>query len=210
MATRPATAPDAAPSVVAWPDFSRSTMSQPSIAAAAATNVFRNACAATPLAASAEPALKPNHPNHRMPVPSSVSGNECGGIGSPGQPRRLPRMSTSASAPAPALTWTTVPPAKSSAPRSASQPPANTQWATGRYTRIDHRVMKPTHADPAHAVGDGAGDQRGRDDGERQLERHERQRRDRARQRARSRSFSPTKSKLPIRPPLPGSPKASE
>ena len=49
--------------------------------AAAATNVFRNACAATPFAASAEPALNPNQPNHRMPVPSSVSGSECGGIG---------------------------------------------------------------------------------------------------------------------------------
>ena len=82
IATSPATAPDAAPSVVACPPLIRSTISQPSIAAAAATNVFMNACAATPLAASAEPALKPNQPNHRMPVPSNVSGSECGGIGS--------------------------------------------------------------------------------------------------------------------------------
>ncbi len=36
------------------------------------------AWAATPLAASAEPALKPAQPNHRMPVPSMVSGRLCG------------------------------------------------------------------------------------------------------------------------------------
>ena len=32
---------------------------------------------------------------------------------------------------APALTWTTVPPAKSMAPRLPSQPPPHTQWQTG-------------------------------------------------------------------------------
>jgi hypothetical protein len=39
------------------------------------------------------------------------------------------RAATSAATPA--FTWTTVPPAKSSAPRSASQPPPHTQWAIG-------------------------------------------------------------------------------
>ena len=40
----------------------------------------------------------------------------------------------------PALMWTTVPPAKSSAPRLNSQPVGlNTQWATGEYTSTDHR-----------------------------------------------------------------------
>ena len=81
IATSPATAPDAAPSVVGWPLRSRSTISHASIAAAAATNVLMNAWAARPFAPSAEPALKPNHPNHRIPVPSMVSGSECGGIG---------------------------------------------------------------------------------------------------------------------------------
>src|SRR6478736_9061541 len=84
MATSPATAPDAAPSVVACPACHRSTTSHVIIAAAAALKVFMNACAATPSAASAEPALKPNQPNHRMPVPSNVSGSEWGGIGSRG------------------------------------------------------------------------------------------------------------------------------
>ena len=74
MATRPATAPEAAPSVVACPLFSRSTTSQPSMAAEAARNVFMMAEAAMPLAASAEPALKPVQPNHRMPVPITVMG----------------------------------------------------------------------------------------------------------------------------------------
>jgi hypothetical protein len=64
IATRPATAPEAAPRVVAWPDSTFSTTSQPSMAAEAARNVFMIACAAMPSAASAEPALKPAHPNH--------------------------------------------------------------------------------------------------------------------------------------------------
>jgi hypothetical protein len=48
-------------------------------AAAAARKVFMNAWTAWPLAASAEPALKPNQPNHKMPVPSMTSGMEWGG-----------------------------------------------------------------------------------------------------------------------------------
>lgn len=72
MATSPATAPDAAPIVVARPLRSRSTISQPSIAADGARNVFMMAWAATPLAARAEPALNPAHRNHKMPVPNTV------------------------------------------------------------------------------------------------------------------------------------------
>ncbi len=209
IATSPATAPDAAPSVVACPVLTFSTISQPSIAAAAATNVFMNACAATSLAASADPALKPNHPNHRIPVPSSVSGSECGGIGSRGQPRRLPSNNTSASAPAPAFTCTTVPPAKSSAPRSASQPPANTQCATGRYTRIDHSAMNHTHAlkrrrsaiAPVMSAGvitaKVSWNATNAIVGMEPVV-------------VCATSFRPTKSKLPIQPPFPASPNASE
>ena len=54
------------------------------MAAAAATKVLMSAWAASPLAPSAEPALKPNQPNHRMPVPMSVQGRLCGGIGASG------------------------------------------------------------------------------------------------------------------------------
>ena len=39
------------------------------MAAAAAKWVFTSACTATSLPASAEPALNPNQPNHRIPVP---------------------------------------------------------------------------------------------------------------------------------------------
>ena len=76
-----------------------------------------------PLAARAEPALKPNQPNHRMPVPSMTKGIEWGGEPSRGQPLRLPSTSTQARAAMPAFTWMAVPPAKSSEPRWPSQPP---------------------------------------------------------------------------------------
>ena len=81
IATRPATAPEAPPRVVAWPSLRRSTASQPSMAAEAARNVFMIACPAMPSAASAEPALNPAQPNHRMPVPSTVMGRLWGCIG---------------------------------------------------------------------------------------------------------------------------------
>jgi hypothetical protein len=55
-------------------------------------------------------------------------------------------MMQSTSAAAPAFTCTTAPPAKSSAPRSNSQPPPKIQWHTGTYTSNDHSAMKPTHA----------------------------------------------------------------
>jgi hypothetical protein len=51
------------------------------MAADAARNVFISAWAAMPSAARAEPALNPAQPNHRMPVPSTVSGRLWGGIG---------------------------------------------------------------------------------------------------------------------------------
>ena len=67
MATRPATTPEAAPKVVGLPSRIRSTVSQPSMPRQPATRVFRKIAAAVPLAASAEPALKPNQPNHSRP-----------------------------------------------------------------------------------------------------------------------------------------------
>src|SRR5438270_10951578 len=86
MATRPATAPDAAPSVVALPSLMRSTRSQPSMAAAAARWVFMKACTAVRLAARAEPALYPYHPNHKLPMPRSGYGRLRGGLVSSGHP----------------------------------------------------------------------------------------------------------------------------
>ena len=132
MATRPETAPEARPSVVEWPSRSFSTRIQEPAAAAVATCVFMKASPAMPSTASSEPALNPNQPNHSRAAPSSTRGRLCGRIGSFGQPVRLPSTSASARPAAPAFTWTTVPPAKSSMPRSPSQPPPHTQWATGK------------------------------------------------------------------------------
>src|SRR5687768_4198082 len=78
IATRPATAPDATPRVVALRSFIDSTRAQPTAPAAAPRFVARNAEAANPLAPRALPALNPNHPNHRMPVPRIVNVRLCG------------------------------------------------------------------------------------------------------------------------------------
>ncbi len=132
MATRPATAPEAAPRVVAFPSRIFSTNNQPSRAAAAAVLVLTNANPARVSAASSDPALNPNQPNHSRPVPSSTNGRLCGRKLVAGQPLRLPRTSATAMAAAPAFAWTTVPPAKSSAPFLNSHPSGeNTQCATG-------------------------------------------------------------------------------
>ena len=125
----------------------RSMSSHPSIAAAAAMLVFTNAWAAMSLAASADPALNPNHPNHSTPAPSSVHGSMWGGIGCCGHPRRRPMTITTASAAMPALMCTTVPPAKSSAPRRNSHPAGEkTQCATGAYTTISQIPRNQNHA----------------------------------------------------------------
>ncbi|GAA2779910.1 hypothetical protein GCM10020219_059280 [Nonomuraea dietziae] len=42
--------------------------------------------------------------------------------------------------------WTTVPPAKSSMPSWPSQPPPQTQCATGKYTTVAHTSENSTHA----------------------------------------------------------------
>src|SRR5690606_2466219 len=59
MPTRPATAPDAAPSAEGLPLLIASTTVQPTIAAEVARMVLMKARAAVPSAAAAEPALKP-------------------------------------------------------------------------------------------------------------------------------------------------------
>ena len=80
-------------------------------------------------------------------MPSSVSGSECGGIGWPGQPRRLPedddrgeRRDTGVDVHDRAAGEVERAPLEQPARRRS------TQCATGEYTRIDHSAMKPTHA----------------------------------------------------------------
>jgi hypothetical protein len=47
---------------------------------AVASQVLTKASAAVPLASSAEPALKPNQPNHSSEAPIMVIVSECGAI----------------------------------------------------------------------------------------------------------------------------------
>src|SRR5262249_942109 len=89
IATRPATAPLAAPSAVGFPRLIHSASIQLSVAAAVAVLGATNAETASPFDASALPALKPNHPNHRSAAPVIVSGRLCGGIGSEPEPGGL-------------------------------------------------------------------------------------------------------------------------
>src|SRR5437016_91775 len=136
--TRPTTAPVAAPTAVIFPVRIESSTAHVRTAAAAAAFVFTNASAAVPFAASADPALKPNQPNQSSPAPIRTSGTLCGDSGIRRKSRRGPRNHAATRADTPALTWTTVPPAKSSAPIFWSQPPApHTQCASGAYTSVD-------------------------------------------------------------------------
>ena len=72
MATNPTTAPMQAPIADGFRPHIQSKNIQPSIAQADAVLVVANARAAVPLAAPADPALKPNQPNQSMLVPSST------------------------------------------------------------------------------------------------------------------------------------------
>src|ERR1700760_3679465 len=69
MATRPATAPEMAPRTDGLPLVIHSANIQPSAAAAVAICVTVMAMPARPLAATAEPALKPNQPTHSSEAP---------------------------------------------------------------------------------------------------------------------------------------------
>src|SRR5918999_4732740 len=116
IATNPATAPVATPSIVGFSECFHSTSIHTKAAAEAAVFVVTNALAAAPLAPRALPALNPNQPTHSSAAPMTVNGRLCGGMYSLGQPRRLPRTNAHIRAETPELICTTVPPAKSSAP----------------------------------------------------------------------------------------------
>src|SRR5207253_7485006 len=88
IATSPATAPDAAPIVVALLWRIHSGISHPNTAEAAPSWVTMNALAARPPEVRALPALNPNHPNQRMPAPSTTIRTLWGTKPSGPQPRR--------------------------------------------------------------------------------------------------------------------------
>src|ERR1700730_12286651 len=81
-ATRPTTAPTHAPRAVGLRPRHASRNIHASAAEADAVLVVANAMAAWPDGPPADPALKPNHPNHSMPVPSRTKGMFAGVCGS--------------------------------------------------------------------------------------------------------------------------------
>ena len=74
MATRPATKPVEPPTKDGCPVTCFSIANHENIAAAAETWVVTSAWTAKPLAAKADPALKPNQPNHKRPAPNRTKG----------------------------------------------------------------------------------------------------------------------------------------
>src|SRR5512140_1586503 len=82
IATRPATAPAAAPRTLGAPLCSHETVIHVRADIAAAVFVTTNAFAARPPEPSALPALNPNHPNQRRLAPSTVMVASCGSSGS--------------------------------------------------------------------------------------------------------------------------------
>ena len=136
--------------MVALPCRIRSTISQPITAAAVATWVLTNDTAAVVPALSAEPALKPNQPNHSSAGTEQRPAAGCAAASGPCASRSgVPSTMARASAAAPAFTCTAVPPAKSSAfSLSPIKPPLpssrnQTECATGKYTR---QVQPTTNA----------------------------------------------------------------
>src|SRR5438552_14504883 len=111
IATRPATAPDAAPRTVGLPRLIHSLNIQPSAAAAAPVLVAVKALTARPLASSALPALNPNQPTHSSEAPMTVIGRLCGCLVWWPKPRRFPIMIAQPSADITAELWRTGSPA---------------------------------------------------------------------------------------------------
>src|SRR5229473_1311607 len=113
IATRPATAPEIPPSTLGLPVPTHSAAIHPSAAAAAPKCVATKALVASGEAASALPALNPNHPTHSRHAPTVLNTRLCGRIGSTRYALRGPRYSAHTSAEIPDVMCTTVPPAKS-------------------------------------------------------------------------------------------------
>src|SRR6266851_1558061 len=78
IATRPTTAPETMPSTLGLPFVIHSTDIHDNAAAAVANWVTSMAMPARPLAATADPALKPNQPTQSSEPPIMVSTKLCG------------------------------------------------------------------------------------------------------------------------------------
>ena len=108
------------PTKDAFPNLNLSQAAHVSEAAAAEMWVTLIAIAAPPSAASCEPPLKPNHPTHSMAAPIITKPGLWGGVV---LFRRGPRQKAIIIAAMPAVSCTTIPPAKSTTPTSPKIPP---------------------------------------------------------------------------------------
>ena len=184
MATRPATAPEAAPSIVGLPCLSHSTSSQPRAAAAAAVLVLTNAIEASSLAPRAEPALKPNQPTHSSDAPDD------------GERQVVRRSSARARgrgacrgrwrSPGRRCRWRCGPRCRRRNPaRRSGGDPAAAPDPVGQRGVDERRPEQHEQGErgEAHPLGERAGDQGRRDDRERRLVDHEQDLRDRRGQR---------------------------
>src|ERR671925_1779270 len=124
MATSPATAPEAAPTVEGLPVCAHDTSAHVTAAMPVATWVATNALVAFVAAAAAEPALKPNQPNHSSAAPSTISDMLCASIGTLPYPSLRPSIKAITRPDQPDVMCMTVPPAKSSAPTQPPKPAA--------------------------------------------------------------------------------------
>src|SRR6478672_7303762 len=82
IATRPATAPAAAPTTLGLPETNQLNRVQVQAAAAVARWVTVQAFEASPPAARALSALKPNQPNQSIDPPTTTMVMSCGSMGS--------------------------------------------------------------------------------------------------------------------------------
>ena len=141
MATRPTTAPMAAPMAEGLRPRRASNATHVTIAVAAAVLVLRNADTATPSAASELPPLNPNQPSQSNAAPRSTNGT-LAGLAASCEGVRRPRNIAPARAAIPEAACTTMPPAKSWTCIVANSPSGcQVQWASGQYTITTHSTM---------------------------------------------------------------------
>ena len=141
MPTSPASTPLAVMATSRWPVRSHTTAPAVTAPAAAASMVVTATRITTASAASSEPALNPNQPNHSTSTPTTTNATLCPGIvrGLPSRPylpMRGPRKIAPIIAAQPPVLCTMVEPAKSpnlASPmaRSAMTPsPLQNAWTT--------------------------------------------------------------------------------
>src|ERR671923_1665017 len=107
IATSPATAPEAAPTVEGLPVCAHDIRDHVTAAMPVAIWVATNALVAFVAAAAAEPALKPNQPTHSNAAPSTTSDMLCASIGTLPYPSLRPSMRAITRPDQPDVMWMT-------------------------------------------------------------------------------------------------------